>query len=129
MTSRANQQLFYFLDFFVLFVCQYVYKLLDLSVLFNIHIHGLRFLSMAPLTTLHFIKAAGLLALSIVSLYFDQITSFKMPNIPCVVLSRHRFFSNLHLKSINRSLNNPRLTLSPYSLRGVFFKSFRAVSA
>ena len=46
---------------------------------------------------------------------------FIMPNI-------YRFFCDLYLESINGSLNNPRLTLSPYGLRGAFLKSYWAVS-
>ena len=34
------------------------------------------------------------------------------------------FFRDLYLESINGSLNNPRLTLSPYGLRGAFLKSY-----
>ena len=53
---------------------------------------------------------------------------FNMPNISYVVLRRYLFFCNLYLKSINGSLNNPTLTLSPYGLRGACLKSYWAVS-
>ena len=50
-----------------------------------------------------------------------KLSCFYMPNI-------YRFFFYLSLENINGSLNNPRLTLSPYGLRGAFLKSSWDVS-
>ena len=105
-------------------------KLLDLSDLFYVHIHvDFDFYQMAPISTLakRFVSYRCILHHCI----FTKLSCFNMQNISYVVLRRHRFLSNLYLKSKNGSLRLERgifkillgcISLTPY--RTMFEKQY-----